>query len=89
MRQQIEPVDRQEMKKHLMQLRHGWIRLSKKIGDVQARILLGIVYVLLVVPLGYLMRIFSDPLRLKPSSGSNWIERKIAQPQLEDAKRQF
>jgi len=77
------------MKSFFMQLWARWVRLSKKIGDFQARLLLGIVYVLFVLPMGYLLRLFSDPLRLKPGSASNWVERAADQRRLEEAKRQF
>lgn len=77
------------MKNVFMQLWHRWALLSKKIGDVQARLLLGIVYILIVLPMGGLLRAVSDPLGLKPGSGSNWIKRNVTHLKLEDAKRQF
>jgi len=77
------------MKSFFMQLWSRWVRLSKKIGDFQARLLLGIVYVLFVLPMGCLLRLVSDPLRLKPGSASHWVARDATQPRLEEAKRQF
>lgn len=77
------------MKNVFMQLWHRWVPLSKKIGEVQARLLLGIVYILIVLPMGGLLRVVADPLRIKPRSGSNWIKRNVTHLKLEDAKRQF
>jgi hypothetical protein len=60
-------------------LADGWLFIGKTIGRITTPILLVIVFVVIVTPLGLLLRIFgSDPLRLKrdPKASSYWIERK-------------
>ena len=60
-------------------LADAWAMLGRAIGRVTTPILLVIVFVLVVVPLGLLLRIFgSDPLKLKrdPKAASYWVERK-------------
>jgi hypothetical protein len=43
----------------------GWKRIGRRVGDIQARVLLTIIYALLVLPFGLAVRFFSDPLRIK------------------------
>lgn len=52
----------------------AWKRVAQAIGDFQARILLTIIYVLLALPLGLLVRLFADPLRIKHRPTA-WTER--------------
>ena len=52
----------------------------RAIGHFQARILLSVVYLLLIWPLGLLVR-GRDPLRLKP--GPAWVPRATPLPTLE------
>jgi hypothetical protein len=57
-------------------------------GDVQARLLLSLFYVLIVFPLGLVVRLFLDPLNLKKSSPS-WISRPNPAGKIDDARKQF
>ena len=60
-------------------LADGWAFIGKTIGRITTPILLTIVFVLVVTPLGLLLRLFgSDPLRLKrdAKAATYWIERK-------------
>ena len=60
-------------------LADGWLFIGKTVGRITTPILLTIVFVVVVTPLGLLLRIFgSDPLRLKrdPKASTYWIERK-------------
>ena len=43
----------------------AWTRIAHIIGNFQARVLLTILYVVLVLPLGVIVRLFADPLRIK------------------------
>jgi hypothetical protein len=49
----------------LDRLWQGWKRVGRTIGNFQARVLLTIFYIVLVVPFGIMTRLFSDPLRIK------------------------
>jgi hypothetical protein len=60
-------------------LADGWAFIGKSVGRITTPILLTIVFVVVVTPLGLLLRLFgSDPLRLKrdPKASTYWIERK-------------
>lgn len=43
----------------------AWTRIAHVIGNFQARVLLTILYVVLVLPFGVIVRLFADPLRIK------------------------
>ena len=53
---------------------HGWKRLAQKIGDFQARLLLTLIYMTVLLPFGLIVRFFGDPLRIKTSPNA-WIVR--------------
>jgi hypothetical protein len=44
---------------------NAWKRLAHKIGNFQARVLLTILYAILILPFGLMVRFFWDPLQLK------------------------
>lgn len=58
---------------------------------VQAgRILAGLLYFLVIAPLGLITRRLCDPLRLRPPFGSRfWLERGGENPDLKRARRPF
>ena len=49
-----------------------WMALLHAIGNVQAWILLSLAYVVLILPIGLLFRVFNDPLRIRRRPSSNW-----------------
>jgi hypothetical protein len=51
----------------------AWTRIAHIIGNFQARVLLTIVYVVLVLPFGVIVRLFADPLRIKKRP-EKWLE---------------
>jgi lipopolysaccharide/colanic/teichoic acid biosynthesis glycosyltransferase len=68
----------------------GWKRLAKRLGDVQARILLVVFYFLFFAPFALLARWSSDPLGIKPESRKGWQPRtQRAENWKELAMRQF
>jgi hypothetical protein len=42
-----------------------WKQVAHAIGDFQARVLLTVIYGVLVLPFGLLVRLFADPLQTK------------------------
>lgn len=67
-----------------------WKRFAKRVGDVQARLLLTALYVLLVLPVAVLVRLFSDPLQMKGGRerASGWIPRGARVASLDEGRRQ-
>ena len=51
----------------------AWKRIAHRIGDFQARVLLTLIYAVLVLPFGLLVRLFSDSLNMKKRP-ANWLE---------------
>ena len=55
----------------------GWMALLRRIGNVQAWIILSLFYVVILSPFGFVYRFAQDPLRLR-RRGSTW--QPFAQP---------
>jgi hypothetical protein len=77
-----------ELNSKIKELWQRWVKVSKKIGDFQARLLLSLFYIIFVLPLGLLLRLFADPLGVKKNS-AHWTSRQSSAPRLQDARRQF
>ena len=65
-----------------------WVRVAKKIGDFQARLILSLFYMLVIIPIGMIARMFADPLGLKQKRAA-WESKSSSTPRLDDARRQF
>ncbi len=66
----------------------AWTRLARRIGDVQARVLLTVFYYAVLGPFALALRLRSDPLGLRPGAGG-WRDREEpAGPPLARAARQ-
>jgi hypothetical protein len=53
----------------------AWKRLARRIGDIQARILLTVFYYLVLGPFALVLRWRSDPLALGPERPTGWRAR--------------
>ena len=73
----------------LRRIWHGWKRFGRKVGDVQARVLLSIFYFVILAPFGLGMRA-ADPLGLRHTAGPAWRTRDAAPAgdELSRARRQ-
>lgn len=68
----------------------SWKAFSKKTGSFQSKIILSLFFFLIVTPFALAVKIFSDPLRLKPKEEkSHWLAKKEIHSDLEHFKRQF
>ena len=65
-----------------------WRRAAHAIGVVQTRFIMLLIYVLVVVPTGLLLKMSSDPLHLKPQE-TNCLSARQEERNLETARRQF
>jgi len=66
-----------------------WKKIARAIGVVQTRILMVCLYFIFVLPVGIVVRLTGDPLRLKRPAGSNWTPHPDEEPSVEAARRQF
>lgn len=64
-----------------------WPNVARGIGNFQARLLLTIMYAIFVLPIGTLVRLFADPLRIKRSPTS-WLDYSEQARDMSWAKRQ-
>jgi len=65
----------------------AWTRLAHKIGNFQARVLLTVLYGVLVLPFGIIVRLFADPLRIKKRP-TQWIDHSDEPADMTWAQRQ-
>ena len=79
---------RENMKSLANRAWHGWLRIARFIGDWIARLVLSIFYFTIFVPFALGVKIFSDPLALKPAYRPGWIARTTSDLTLEDLRRQ-
>lgn len=74
----------------LSALWQGWKRFGRRLGDVQARLLLTVFYFVVVAPFALAVRWGGDPLALGPRAPRGWRERhEAAGSAMERARRQF
>jgi hypothetical protein len=65
--------------------------VAHRVADVQARLLLSLLYVLFIIPVGLFIRINDDPLDLRRQAqrDSHWQQRPQVDSDLRAARRQF
>ncbi len=66
----------------------SWKRIAHAIGNFQARVLLTLLYVVLVLPFGLAVRLFADPLRIRKRPRA-WNEQVRGGADLDWARRQW
>jgi hypothetical protein len=67
----------------------AWKRIGQFIGDQVGRVVLTVFYFTLFVPFALGVRLFGDPLALRPSNRAIWLERKTQDLTLDDSRRLF
>lgn len=68
----------------------SWEGFAADMGNYQGRILLAFFYFVVVTPFGLLVRLLSDPLRIRYSAGNSfWVSRSGVSTELDEARRQF
>ena len=66
-----------------------WKQAAHAVGVVQTRFLMLVIYVIVVVPTGLLMRLSRDPLHLRPPAQSNFTQARQSERSVESARQQF
>jgi len=80
------------MPRLLAPLKRQWLKLGLLLNRVIAPLVLGLVYVLAIVPVGLLARLFGKDLlslRREPAAPSYWIKREAGGPAPESLRDQF
>jgi hypothetical protein len=65
----------------------GWKKFGHALGNFQARVLLTVIYSLLILPFGLLVRFFSDSLHTKKRP-ERWFDHPPMANDLNEARRQ-
>jgi hypothetical protein len=66
----------------------GWKRLAHRIGNFQARLILTLLYLVVVLPFGLATWLFSDPLRIRKRP-EGWLDHQVSPRDPEWARRQW
>jgi hypothetical protein len=72
-------------------VQRGWMRAAMAIGEFNSRLILGVFYYLVMAPVGFVRRLFGDPLnrRLGDRATSAWVKREHRPVDRERYERQF
>ena len=55
-----------------------WMKLGQLLGWINSRLIFGLIFILILLPIGFVMRILGyDPLRKNKNSGKSYREDKI------------
>ena len=65
----------------------GWKKFGHALGNFQARVLLTIIYAVLILPFGLLVRFFADSLHTKKRTIA-WLDHPAIPNDLNEARRQ-
>jgi hypothetical protein len=65
----------------------GWKKIAHAIGNFQARILLTVIYAVLLLPFGLMVRAFSDSLHIKQRP-EKWLAHPGVPKGMEEARQQ-
>jgi len=65
----------------------GWKKFGHALGNFQARVLLTVIYSILILPFGLLVRLFSDSLHTKKRP-EKWFDHPPMPNDMNEARRQ-
>ena len=68
-------------------LSDGWKKFGHALGNVNARIILTLVYAIIILPFGLIVRLFSDSMHIKKRPTA-WFDHPPLPNTLEEARRQ-
>jgi hypothetical protein len=68
-----------------------WMRFAEVLGRVNARIILTVFWILVMTPVGFVRRLFGDPLDRSMRSGqtSVWVRRPVEPVDVDRYRQQF
>ena len=74
----------------LKKIWEGWKKIAFRIGLVQSRVLLTILYFLVVAPFALVVKAFTDHLKLRRGDpASFFVEKDLRLHMIDDARRQY
>ncbi len=72
-------------------IQRGWMAFATLLGHVNTRIILTVFFYLIVTPVGFVIRLFRDPLdrSMKDRTSSQWVKREHQPVDVARYERQF
>lgn len=67
----------------------AWKRFGQFMGDLIGRLVLTVFYFTLFMPFGLGVRLWGDPLAIRPLSHAKWLERSTHDVTLENSRRLY
>jgi hypothetical protein len=60
-------------------VQHAWMRFAEVLGTFNTRLILGLLFYVVFTPVGFVMRLFRDPMTrsLRDGERSHWVRRKL------------
>ena len=66
-----------------------WMRFAEVLGWINTRMILGLIFYLIFLPFGFVMRLFNDPMRRKMDTVANSYRVASQSPKPENMERPF
>ncbi|NND69354.1 MAG: sxtJ [Halioglobus sp.] len=66
-----------------------WMKFANVLGWVNTRIILGLIFYVIFMPVGLVVRALSDPMRRKSDDGANSYREESRQPKIENMERPY
>ncbi len=66
-----------------------WMKFANVLGWINTRILLGLIFYTLFMPVGFVVRAVSDPMRRKQDNESDSYREESRQPKIENMERPY
>jgi len=66
-----------------------WMKFANVLGWINTRIILGLIFYTLFMPVGFLVRAVSDPMRRKQDNESDSYREESRQPKIENMERPY
>lgn len=66
-----------------------WMKFANVLGWVNTRIILGVIFYVIFMPVGLIVRTVSDPMRRKSNDDANSYREESRQPKVENMERPY
>lgn len=80
------------IKKRLLWLWRKWLPIAQVIGNFQAQVIMTVFYTVLFLPLGVIMTLIADPLKLRLAKSKNrtsFVRWEFPKETLKSARKQY
>lgn len=67
----------------------AWMKFANVLGWINTRIILGVIFYVIFMPVGLIVRAVSDPMRRKSDSNANSYREESRQPKIENMERPY